>query len=486
MPNSPRFEVDNIWTRVNDSSKQVHGIINRLESTLVGGLGIWSVDDRVFSGLVPLILKLTNAVVLDLRRQPCEPKVIPTFVDRYYQKDAVAAAIRYQRGIIRIPTGGGKTNVAAGILGSLPCSWLYLVHKANLVESAAATFERLLHEKVGRIHGTANDPDHRIVCATFKSLASRPNLLPLIQAAEGIIVDEAHTLPALEPFSVVLNAVNAFYRIGLGATPLFREDRRDIHTIALLGPEIYAITPQELARNGFIVLPSVEWINCYQRAEAQTYPEAYNELIAFSKARNILLVNQLIAAPKPAIAFVKLLEHQDKVMELLKVYGAKFYTSVRGDTKLQDRNHIVERMKNGTLDIVVSSSVFNEGMDAPNLRTVIDATGQSSWIASIQEPGRGTRPSTGKDSFKMYDFNDVGNKWLEAHTAQRYAAYCAAGFAVPAPNKHAKKVLDTVSERSNMFEPELYREPPKGWDWRAIVGFGFVVCGLAVLEALLK
>jgi superfamily II DNA or RNA helicase len=173
------------------------------------------------------------------------------------------------------------------------------------------------------------------------------------------------------------------------------------------------------------------------------------------------------------------------VMELLKIYGAKFFTSVRGDTKIKDRHHIVERMKNGTLDIVVSSSVFNEGMDAPNLRTVIDATGQSSWIASIQEPGRGTRPFEGKDTFKMYDFNDVGNKWFEAHTAQRFAAYAAAGFTVPSPNKHATKVLDTVRERSNMFEPTLYAAP-KGFDWKALIGFGIIIAGLAAVQMWLR
>ncbi len=336
----------------------------------------------------------------------------------------------------------------------------------------------MLKENIGRVHGGITDPNHRVVCATFKSLAAKPELLQLIQSVDGIIVDEAHTLPAKEAFSVVLSATNAYYRIGLGATPLFREDHRDLHTIALLGPEIYSISPETLAKDNYVVLPSVEWINCNQKATLSKYPEVYNELISTSRVRNNMLINKLLSAPKPAIVFVKHLEHQNHVVELLKRYGAKSFAFVRGDTDIAERGHVVDRMIRGDLDIVVSSSVFNEGMDAPNLRTVMNATGSSSWIAAIQEPGRGTRPSKGKDSFKMYDFNDSGNKWFEFHTAQRYAAYVAAGYTVPAPSQFALQVLDSISERSSMLEPKAYAAVQSSV-WPYVVAAIALLCLLA-------
>lgn len=807
MKTSPKLEMDNIWTKIIDAPRSVDLILNALETTLMGGLGIYHTDGEHFlSGLVPLVVKTVNAIVIDKRKEPTTPKAIPEFVDRYYQRDAVATALRRKRGIIKIPTGGGKclkfgtavlkfdgsivpveqivvgdllmgpdskprkvlstvvgtgplykinpikgsswicndahilvlketvsgktveisvidylnqtkyfkhlhkqfstgvefaekvqsidpyflgvwygdgtktlhgiqitkpdeeialavkveaerfncnfniyypktrcinytittvrgqpnyllqllrkivgdktnlakdyltgsraqrleflaglldtdgylhnnsfeivqkrkgwaddicflarslgfralitlkivnnvdywrvsisgdvsvipvriprkqattrlmnkdatrtgfsvesigngqyagfeldsdgrfllgdftvthnTRVAAGILESLDCTWLYLVHKANLVESAAATFKTLLKEDIGRVHGGVTDTKHRVVCATFKSLACKPELLKFIQSVEGVIVDEAHTLPAREAFSVVLSATNAYYRIGLGATPLFREDRRDLHTIALLGPEIYSITPDELAAKNFLVLPKVEWINCAQRAKEIEFDKVYTELIVESNLRNNLLIAKLLKAPKPAIVFVKLLQHQDRVMEILRRYGAKSFTFVRGDTSTEERGHVVDRMIKGTLDIIVSSSVFNEGMDAPNLRTVINATGQSSWIAAIQEPGRGTRPASGKNSFKMYDFNDVGNKWFEMHTAQRYAAYRAAGYTVPTPSPLAAKVLDTLTERCSMLEPKAYL-PPKHSNLYYLIGFGLLLGLIALLQ----
>ncbi len=129
----PRLEMENIWTKIVGEETAICTVLNKLETTLMGGLGVYNLDGRFFSGLVPAIVRATNAIVLDKRKEPAEAKPVPAFVDRYYQRDAVLAGLKHKRGIIKIPTGGGKTRTAAGLLGALNCRWLYLVHKANFV-----------------------------------------------------------------------------------------------------------------------------------------------------------------------------------------------------------------------------------------------------------------------------------------------------------------------------------------------------------------
>ena len=446
---------NNIWTTINRPTEALNKALIKLEDTLSSsGLGVMSKDQTsFFSGLLPLLQSRVKISARDGRTPPPhQVKHLPSFLDRYYQRDAVVAAIANRTGILKLPTGAGKSRIACGIMASVPCTWLYLVHKANLVEDVANAFEKLTSERAGRVYSDENDYKQRVVCATFKTLYNRKELLPFIQSVDGIITDEAHTVPALTHFAVVLNTLNAYYRIGLGATPLFREDYRDIHTISMLGPQIYEIKVQELIDKNYIVEPVVEWITIKNEKKEQDYITAYEDLITDNQTRNGIIVDRTLTAAQPVLIFVKEHKHQDILKDMFSTHTNEHVAIVNEHTSIFERQEIVKQMRDSSLKIVISSAVFNEGMDVPNLQTVINATAQMSWVQAIQELGRGTRPFPGKIRFTIIDFNDTNNEWFEEHTAQRYAAYVAAGFKCKAPNWTARKVLATINERATMFD----------------------------------
>ncbi len=445
------IKIDNVWSHIQAPSDTIRKQINKWEAKLSGPYGITHTDGRTLSGVLPLLFgnPLVNGITIDERKVPCVPAQIPSFVDRDYQLTAVQHALQHKRGILKLPTGSGKTNVIAGLAGALNCSHLIMVHKAHIAEYIAKTLAKLLNEEVGTIHGNANDYNKRVVCATFKSLYSREELLKFIQTRESILIDEVHTVPALTHFAVVLNTVNAYYRYGLSATPLIREDERDIHTIALLGPIIYEVRNQELYAKGFVVPPDVIWLSAVTKTDKPEYFEGYQEAIVNNLFRNQAIKQVLDVCEKPAIVFVKTHMHQQVLIDILRTVHGKQLVFVNQHDSIDQRQIIAQNMKLGATTVVVATSVFNEGVDVPNLRTVINATGASSWIAAIQEPGRGSRPFENKTSFKLYDFNDIGHKWFEDHTAERYAAYLEAGFTVDAPSGKAK-VIDVRTEQYSM------------------------------------
>jgi superfamily II DNA or RNA helicase len=66
----------------------------------------------------------------------------------------------------------------------------------------------------------------------------------------------------------------------------------------------------------------------------------------------------------------------------------------------------------------------------PELRSVVVASGGASGIAAIQRVGRAMRPAEGKDACVVWDFYDLGDHTLMAHSRKRRDAYLKEGYTV--------------------------------------------------------
>lgn len=120
--------------------------------------------------------------------------------DYTFQADAVEAALGEGRGIIKAPTGAGKTNMAAGLFAAVDVPWLFTAPSIDLVTQAKRRYEQLTGEKGGQIGAGKWDPQ-RVTFATLHTLAKRraartPEWLELRREIRGLVVDECHTLPA--------------------------------------------------------------------------------------------------------------------------------------------------------------------------------------------------------------------------------------------------------------------------------------------------
>lgn len=385
---------------------------------------------------------------------------------RDYQVEALRRSIQRTRGILWLPTGSGKTEIAVALANTVKCRWLFLVNEADLLHNAARRFEKRTNESAGRL-GDGQHSIERFTVATFQtiahalrrpaknasaqSLAKRDAILNLLAGVEGIIIDEVHTLPADSFYRVALSCVRAFYRIGMSGTPLARGDKRSMFSKAATGDVIYRVKPEVLMESGHISRPTIYMVPIVQAGTSTEYAAAYSKLVARSKLRNDAVVEMTKRVAKPALVFVQHIAHGQSLARSLKAAGMNV-EFVWGSKSTSQRDDAIRRLRWGDLDAIVCSTVFQTGTDIPEIAGLVIASAGKSDIATIQRIGRGTRVTATKRSFEVYDVLDrdglaedgtkTAAKWLASHANKRRAAYLKEGYEV--------RVLDVLGAQLSL------------------------------------
>jgi superfamily II DNA or RNA helicase len=441
--------LENIWARVTNATdadiRWLDGILC-YESWSNNGLQTYRLFDqfnkRFPAGMLAQVLKravqdkFEGIVVNDTRVVPCavDPTADLSWL-RDYQLEAVDTVIRKTRGIVHASTGSGKTEVMVGLTQKLPCRWLMLAHRGTLTENVADRYHLRTGAKAGRIaDGVWELGDGALVCATFQTLNAglkkgNKNVFDLLRGAEGLLVDEAHTAPADSYRRIIGMTPNAYYRVGLSGTPLARSDHRSVLAIGSLGRVIYRIKTETLIEAGLISKPTIEMRRCNQTSEKQDWASVYRELVVNSKARNQIVLDMVRDAPKPCIVFVTSLQHGKALAKAIQKTGTKG-EFIAGNSSLDMRKRAVKRLQGGEIEALVATTIFNEGVDIPDLLSVVIASGGASTIQTLQKIGRGMRLTADKNTFHVFDIADRGHRWTERHAKARATAYRSEGHEV--------------------------------------------------------
>lgn len=409
-----------------------------------------ALDGTFPSGMIATLEYMARSRLLPFEVGPSpKPPVIPDLAAdlewlRDYQRLAVDVGAGLQqspvllvkkvdawvhRGVFKAPTGSGKTEIAAGLAKRLPCRWLFLVHRASLMDQAAERYEKRTGLPAGRVGDGRWEPQERFTAATFQTIGrtmGEQRTRALLQSAEGLIVDEAHVLPA-DSFYRVAMACPAHFRFGLSATPAERDDRRSVLAVAALGPVIYEIKPETLIAAGVIARPLIKLMPVHQESTKPTWQGVYGECVVRGAPRNRALVDMAQWAEKPCLVFVKQVNHGQLLSKMLSRAGVKV-NFVWGNVSVEARKEAIEKLVRGDHEVLICSVIFQEGVDIPELRSVVIGSGGRSIIAALQRIGRGMRIAPGKNTFEVWDCRDYGNKWLERHSNVRTQAYQSQGY----------------------------------------------------------
>jgi superfamily II DNA or RNA helicase len=357
-----------------------------------------------------------------------------TMAARPYQEDALTAWLAAgSAGVVVLPTGAGKTFVAALAIAETGLWTLAVVPTIDLLQQWRSAMSKALtlnEEDIGIFGGGEKDLKP-ITIITYDSAALYPRELSRFGL---LIFDECHHLPA-PTYRLIAESAFTPLRLGLSATPE-RGDMAHTDLDELIGPEVYRRSPTELTEGQYLAQYQEKLIDialsdqdkaryAEQRRIYSSFlrrrhisirspedfqqkliflsardPEARAAMLAWREARNIAM-----NAPAKYTEIERILQiHAADQVLLFSEYNPvvdaisrRFcLPSITYKTPAEERRIILERFRTGQYTKLVTGRVLNEGVDVPDCRVAIIVSGNSTKREYIQRLGRILRPKVGQ------------------------------------------------------------------------------------------
>lgn len=327
------------------------------------------------------------------------------------------------RSLVVAATGTGKTVVAAFDYARIareegsPPRLLFIAHRIQILKQALSTFRQVLRDpSFGELMDGQNEPrGHEHLFATINTVHSRD----LVEKVGGtywrvVIVDEAHHLPA-KSFDNFMRQVRPHILLGLTATPE-RSDGKSLNEYfdqrpdgspavslrlwdaldqQLLAPFEYYATADD---TDFSV---VKWNKPEEVAQLDGLLSS-NDIRSRTVIRALEQYVSDLAGMK-AIAFCVSVRHAESMANWFNKSGVPA-VSLTGANSAAEREVAIKELRSGKIKIICSCDLFNEGVDVPELNTLLLLRPTQSPVVFQQQLGRGLRLADGKDSCLVLDF----------------------------------------------------------------------------------
>ena len=356
------------------------------------------------------------------------------------QKKAISQAVTKGRGIIKAPTGSGKTVIAGGICSTTPhARILFLCHTLDLLTQTYEEFNSFGLSNVKMLGGgnkiyTDEIDDPCIIVSTIQTLHKlNPSIF---KSFDMVIIDECHHVTDGSSYTKFLESVDIPIRIGLTATPP-QDHFKKLTVEGYLGDIIAELTIEEGMEMGIIAKPFIDLIAVpyiSRIGELKSYREIYQKAVIENKTRNHLILEYALDAinKKQSVLILtgKEIEHGTILKQMAKEAFGKDIPFLYGLTSKEDRTYHKNLLKNKELQCAIANIIWYEGINIPPIDIIINAEGGKASGKTLQKVGRGLRTSEGKDKLIIVDFLDP-YKYLSHHCVLRLSTYAEQGWLKP-------------------------------------------------------
>jgi superfamily II DNA or RNA helicase len=338
------------------------------------------------------------------------------------------------RNLLVAATGTGKTVISAFDYKNFrnnnqSSKLLFIAHRKEILQQAKATFQGVLKDNnFGELWVDGLEPNsNEYVFASVQTLNNRLKEIKISpEYYDFIIVDEVHHISA-SSYRPIINYFKPKVLLGLTATPE-RMDGEDIledfcNRIAaeirlpealnkkLLCPfQYFGITDS-------LDLTNVKWEKGRYVASELTSLYTKNDVRVGQIISNLEKYTNDINDVR-AIGFCVTVEHAVFMTEKFNLAGLKAECLTSKNSN--DRDRIRIQFKNKEFNYLFVVDIFNEGVDIPEIDTVLFLRPTESLTVFLQQLGRGLRLAEGKDCLTVLDF--VGNSRPEYDFENKFRA----------------------------------------------------------------
>ena len=346
------------------------------------------------------------------------------------QREALAAldfcrtAQHWQKGIVVMPTGTGKTILSALDAQRVGGRALFCVHRLDILAQSIGAYKRAWPTMK---HGVLTGEIKENVAKADVLFASKDTLRQPDQLAQFgrdhfsyIVVDEVHHGQS-PSYQDILAYFRPKFMLGMTATP-DRLDRKDIFELFDYN-KVYEISASEAIERGFLVpytyyglTDDVDYSRI--RFDGIRYNVADLERLLIIPERNEAIIREYKEKghSDKAIGFCVSIKHAERMAEYFNAQGIP---SAAIHSQSPTRDDLIEAFRQNKINVAFTVDLFNEGVDFPNVQVLLFLRPTESKTVFAQQLGRGLRLSSGKDRVRVLDF--IGN-YKRANLIRGYLA----------------------------------------------------------------
>jgi len=217
------------------------------------------------------------------------------------------------------------------------------------------------------------------------------------------------------------------YRFGFTATLPTRLEAQFSYE-GLIGPLIAELSINQAAELNILAKPKIKIIKAgfpSHLRDIRDYHSVYEEGIVQNETRNrqvVSIIRDCVSRNETVLIFVNKIKHGENIERMCFDENVGI-TFIQGSSTMDVRERVKKELNTGVTQAVISTTVWKEGINIPNLNNVINAAGGKSEIATLQAIGRGLRKTSSKSHVTIYDFFDPGHPYLIAHFGERLCLY---------------------------------------------------------------
>lgn len=429
---------DGLEWNIKITTKEVSHIIDKFQKTFDS---YWQSDDfEVFDDLIHKE-KLIDS--LDLGRMSKSTDVNLSFFNikpysfqlEILEKLEVERSVHNRnRNLVVAATGTGKTVISAFDYKSFKqnnksSKLLFLAHRKEILSQSLSTYKGILRDNnFGELWVDGIEPSHfEHVFASIQTLNNRLDNLNLSpHYFDYIVIDECHHLTA-NSYRDIINYFQPKVLLGLTATPERMDGgdiQEDFHN--RIAAEIRL--PEALNRK---LLCPFQYFGITDSIDLSTVGWERGRYV-LSQLTNIYTANnrrigEIIGALEKytkdktdvrALGFCVSMEHAKFMAEnfILAGFKADYLTSANN----QKRDSVRNQLRKKEINYLFVVDIFNEGIDIPEIDTVLFLRPTESLTVFLQQLGRGLRLADDKDCLTVLDF--VGNARPEYNFENKFRA----------------------------------------------------------------
>ena len=347
----------------------------------------------------------------------------------------------HMRNLVVAATGTGKTVISAFDYKrfkeknpNTPCRLLFIAHREEILKQSLSCFRGVLRDhNFGELFVGSHKPeDHTHLFMSIQTFNSQKWYEKTsAEFYDYIVMDEIHHSPA-KSYQKLLTYYKPKILLGLTATP----ERMDGQSVtAYFGHRIAAEIrlPEAIERRLLspfqyfgvtdnVDLSQLKWSQGgYDKNELSNVytldriaAQRRAQLIVTSVKKYVNEISDVIG-----LGFCVSIKHAKFMAEFFNEHGIQSMSLV-GTSPEEERKNVKAKLTSGEVNFVFVVDIFNEGVDIPQLNTVLFLRPTDSLTVFLQQLGRGLRLYENKECLTVLDF--IGQAHQKYRFENKFAA----------------------------------------------------------------